>query len=135
MKKYANFQQIIPLALGVALVAGICGGCGAPKKEEPMQYTLSRGELTIAYDPRAMALRVNHNGMQWDWLPKACAVELPGGKRLAFERARCDSELVGTEECVAVRSRYRRQRSTFADGTTVTIDLDRDSWEIACTEI
>ena len=71
-----------------------------------MQYTISQGELLLVYDPYAMTLSVEHNGAQWDWLPRACYVEIAGGKRLSFERALCESERIDTDGVQGVRSRY-----------------------------
>jgi len=103
--------------------------CGT-KKEGSMEYTLSQGDLAVTYDPQAMSLRVEHNGTSWDWLPKACYVELPGGKKLSFARAQCESEQIETDGCVAVRSRYHSfvsawgRKYPFELTTTVGVEAD-----------
>ncbi|MCL2301627.1 MAG: hypothetical protein FWC27_15935 [Firmicutes bacterium] len=95
MKKKTIVSLAIALPAALLLALGVLHALSYVNtiKEKPMQYTLSQGDLALNYDPCAMTLRVvNHNGTRWDWLPKACYVELAGGKRLAFEKALCESE-------------------------------------------
>lgn len=121
----------IPIAaLAVFLGYYFMPNFGGHKKADAMEYAFSRSELAIAYDPESMSLRVDHQGTSWDWLPGACFVELPGGKKLSFARAQCDSELVEMDERLGVRSRYYSfvdkfcRKYPFELTTFVGIDVD-----------
>ena len=121
--------RILALVLALCTMLSLLCACGT-KKEGSMEYTLSQGDLAVTYDPQAMSLRVEHNGTSWDWLPKACYVELPGGKKLSFARAQCESEQIETDGCVAVRSRYHSfvsawgRKYPFELTTTVGVEAD-----------
>ena len=118
------------LALTVLLGYYFMPNFGGHKKAGAMEYTFSRGELSVAYDPESVSLRAEHDGTPWDWLPGACFVELANGRKLSFARAKCDSELVETDEQVGVCSRYHDftgkfgKKYPFELTTFVAIDGD-----------
>ena len=119
--------RVLALIIVLCTVPPLLSAC---QKEAPMEYTFSQGNLSVAYNPQAMVLRVEHKGISWNWLPKACYVELSGGKKLSFARAQCESELIELDGCPAVRSRYHSfvsawgKKYPFEITTLVGIEAD-----------